>query len=198
MHRVAPQCAVKGPSPDPPPLEKDNRKTLRVLHYSEGLLLLGMPAATSSPTMATTRARSRRISGIAIFKIRRAIPPWRRSGSKNFFGIDQGGLPIKRGVQLRKQYYFDRLSPGNSPYDLPRQLSRKNQRSSPARPFPSATSDKTQWARVALWVRCRIHSYRWTRDVNFAFPTSARRPDARPRAPSPNSGLCCKSPGIDA
>ena len=126
MHRVAPQCAVKGPSPDPPPLEKDNRKTLRVLHYSEGLLLLGMPAATSSPTMATTRARSRRISGIAIFKIRRAIPPWRRSGSKNFFGIDQGGLPIKRGVQLRKQYYFDRLSPGNSPYDLPRQLSRKN------------------------------------------------------------------------
>jgi hypothetical protein len=75
------------------------------------------------------------ISGIAIFRIRHAIPPWRRSGLRNFFGIDQGGLPIKRGVRLRKQYYFDRLSPGNSPYDLPRQLSRKNQRSSPARPF---------------------------------------------------------------
>ena len=35
---------------------------------------------------------------------------WRRSGLRNFFGIDQGGLPIKRSVQLRKQYYFDRLS----------------------------------------------------------------------------------------
>jgi hypothetical protein len=27
----------------------------------------------------------------------------------------QGGLPIKCGVQLRKQYYFDRLSPGKQP-----------------------------------------------------------------------------------
>ena len=32
-------------------------------------------AATSSPTMVTTRARSKRISAIATVKIRRAIPP---------------------------------------------------------------------------------------------------------------------------
>ena len=47
-----------------------------------------MPAATSSPTMATIRVRSRRISGIAISRIRHAIPRWRRSGSRNFFEID--------------------------------------------------------------------------------------------------------------
>jgi hypothetical protein len=49
----------------------------------------GMPAATSSPTMVTTRARSRRISGIATFRIRRAIRPWRRSGLRNFSAIDE-------------------------------------------------------------------------------------------------------------
>ena len=37
------------------------------------------------------------------------------AGSRNFFGTDPGGLPIKCGVQLRKQYYFDRLSPGKQP-----------------------------------------------------------------------------------
>ena len=48
----------------------------------------GTRATTSSPTMATTRVRSRRISGIAIFRIRRAIPRWRRSGSRSFFEIE--------------------------------------------------------------------------------------------------------------
>ena len=48
-----------------------------------------MRAATSSPTMATTRARSRRISVIATSRIRRAIPRWHRSGSRNFFEIDR-------------------------------------------------------------------------------------------------------------
>jgi hypothetical protein len=47
-------------------------------------------AGISSPTMATTRERSKRIWGIAIFRIRRAIPRWRRSDSRNFFEIDQG------------------------------------------------------------------------------------------------------------
>jgi Phage integrase family len=36
-------------------------------------------------------ARSRPISGIAIFRTRRATPPWRRSGSRSFFGIDRCG-----------------------------------------------------------------------------------------------------------
>ena len=47
--------------------------------------LLATPAATSSPTMVTTREPSRLIWGIAIFRIRRAIPPWRRGGSRSFF-----------------------------------------------------------------------------------------------------------------
>ena len=97
-------------------------------------------AVTSSPTMAMTRVRSKPISGIAIFRIRRAIRRWRLTDLRNSFWIDQGVPPIKRGVQLRKQYYFDRLRPGNSPYDLPIQLSRKNQRSSPARHFLRASA----------------------------------------------------------
>ena len=36
----------------------------------------------------TTRVRSRPISAIATFRRRRAIPPWRRSGSRNSFEID--------------------------------------------------------------------------------------------------------------
>jgi hypothetical protein len=35
-----------------------------------------------------TRGRFRPTSGIAIFRIRPAIPPWRRSGSRNSFGIE--------------------------------------------------------------------------------------------------------------
>jgi hypothetical protein len=48
-----------------------------------------MPAAISSPTTATIRGRSRPISGIAIFRTRRATRRWRHSGSRNFFASDQ-------------------------------------------------------------------------------------------------------------
>ena len=41
-----------------------------------------------SPTTATTRAQSRRTSATATFRIRRAIPRWRRSGSRSSFEID--------------------------------------------------------------------------------------------------------------
>jgi hypothetical protein len=47
-----------------------------------------MPVAISLPTTGTTRVRSRPTSGIATFRIRRAIPLWRPSGSRNFFGIE--------------------------------------------------------------------------------------------------------------
>jgi hypothetical protein len=50
-----------------------------------------MPVAISSPMTVTTRGRSRPISGTGIFKTRRAIPRWRRNGSRNFFGIAKGG-----------------------------------------------------------------------------------------------------------
>jgi hypothetical protein len=36
----------------------------------------------------TTRVRSKRTLGIATFRIRPAIPPWRRSGLRSFFGIE--------------------------------------------------------------------------------------------------------------
>jgi hypothetical protein len=51
-----------------------------------------MLAATSSPTMATTRARSKPISGIATFRARRATPPWRRIGLRNFFAIESAWI----------------------------------------------------------------------------------------------------------
>ena len=50
--------------------------------------MLVMPAAISWRTMATTRARSKPISGIATSRIRRAIPRWRRSGLRSVFGIE--------------------------------------------------------------------------------------------------------------
>ena len=53
-----------------------------------------VPAATSSPTMATTRVRSRPISGIAIFRIRRGTPNWRRGGSRVFGSSVAPGAPL--------------------------------------------------------------------------------------------------------
>ena len=54
---------------------------------------------------------------------------------QGIFSGYQGGLPIKCGVQLRKQYYFDRLSPGKQPLRSAHTTIEKDQRSSPARPF---------------------------------------------------------------
>jgi hypothetical protein len=52
-----------------------------------------MPAATSSPTMATTRGRSRPTSATAISRTPPATPPWRSSGSGSPFVIDRGRPP---------------------------------------------------------------------------------------------------------
>ena len=53
-----------------------------------------MLAATSSPTMATTRARSKPISGIATFRTRRAYTAWAPHRFKEFFrdliSLDRG------------------------------------------------------------------------------------------------------------
>jgi len=52
--------------------------------------MLHMPAATSSPTMATIRGRSRPISGIAIFRTRPLCRPDAGSGLRCSFGIEFG------------------------------------------------------------------------------------------------------------
>jgi hypothetical protein len=54
----------------------------------------GVQVFCSSPTTDTIPARSRRISGIATFRIRPAIPPWRHSGSRSFFAIDFGSRSV--------------------------------------------------------------------------------------------------------
>jgi len=50
--------------------------------------------------MATTRGRSRPISGIAIFRTRRAIPPWRRGGLRSFSGLSRPQAIILVGWYL--------------------------------------------------------------------------------------------------
>ncbi len=52
------------------------------------------PAAISSPMTVTIRGQSRRISGIAISRTRRATRLWRRSGSSSFLEIDEDCLPV--------------------------------------------------------------------------------------------------------
>ena len=71
--------------------------------------------------------------GIAIQNTTR-IRLWLRSDSRSSSEIDQGGEPIKPACGC-EAVLFDRLSLGNSPYDLPRQLSRKNQRRRQQGPF---------------------------------------------------------------
>jgi hypothetical protein len=75
-----------------------------------------MLAATSSPTMATTRARSKPISGIATFRTRRATPPWRRIGLRNSFEIDP---PTKRGKGSAPNAPFDSETAVDSFWLLP-------------------------------------------------------------------------------
>jgi hypothetical protein len=56
----------------------------------------GAPVATSWRMTVTARERSRRISVTATLKIPPAIPPWRRSASRNFFEIDPANLYVTK------------------------------------------------------------------------------------------------------
>jgi hypothetical protein len=53
------------------------------------------------------RARARRISAIATFRIRPAIPPWRRNGSRNFFEIESARIVVAWDFETLKNALED-------------------------------------------------------------------------------------------
>ena len=75
-----------------------------------------MLAATSSPTMATTRPRFRAYLGHRNIQNTTRIPPWRRIGLRNSFEIDP---PTKRGKGSAPNAPFDSETAVDSFWLLP-------------------------------------------------------------------------------